>query len=98
MLALGGGLVTGMMAKSKEDSAKEGCIGTICPTAGNSSKDSAESLAGTANILFIAGGVLAATGITLILVGGDSEEETATLQLAPSPTPGGGGLFAWGTF
>jgi len=99
ILALGGGLVTGLIAKSNEDGAKEDCIGLICPGDASSEKDTAESLAGITNVLFIAGGVLAATGITLILIGDDSSSESsASLQLSPSPTPNGGGLTAWGTF
>jgi hypothetical protein len=43
--------------------------------------------------------VLAATGVTLFLVGGkNSSSDSATLQLAPMATVGGAGLSALGRF
>ena len=89
VLALGGGVITGVLAKNKEEQAKENCLGTVCPEVDESKKNSAQSLATTANVLFIAGGVLAATGITLVIVGGPAKAKT-TAQLTPGPqlTPG----------
>lgn len=101
ILTLGGGLVAGLLSQSKEEKAKEGCVGTICPSAGESSKNSAQTLATTANILLISGGVLAAAGITMVIVGGKSKNESAShasLHLTPGVQLGGGALFAAGTF
>ena len=99
LLALGGGVMTGLFAKRDESKAKEGCEGKICPSSGDAKRDSAESWAATANILFIAGGVLAATGVTLIVLGGaESSKATARLQVTPGLGPQGGALFAKGTF
>jgi hypothetical protein len=89
------------MAQSKETKAKEDCSGLICPSGAESTKNSAENLATTANVLFIAGGVLAAAGVSMVILGGASsgpEPNQATLRLSPGVQPGGGALFASGTF
>lgn len=99
LLALGGGTVTGIVAKSNESKAKEDCNGKICPSSGASKRDSAENLAKTANVLFIAGGVLAATGVTLVIVGAPGpSKDAARLELTPGIGLGGGALFARGSF
>lgn len=99
LLALGGGAITGLLSQNKEEQAKEGCLNKVCPSSNASERDSAESLATTANVLFIAGGVLAATGVTLVILGGaKSSKETASLEMAPGLGPQGGALFARGTF
>jgi hypothetical protein len=99
VLALGGGVVTGLLAKSSESKAKEDCLDKICPSSGEGKKNSAESLATTANILFIAGGVLAATGVTLVVLGGtEQSKDTARLEFTPGFGPQGGALFARGSF
>ena len=99
--ALLGGGVTGLLSKQREDDARAQCNGNVCPTAAREEFDSAKSLANLTNILLIGGGVLAATGITLIVVGGSKSQErptTASLMLTPAPLPEGGGLWASGTF
>jgi hypothetical protein len=99
--ALVGGVVTGVLAKSKSNSATGQCTGTVCPTAAESNFDSASSLAHVTNILWIGGGVLAATGLTLVLVGSHRAEDApaaARVELAPLLGPGNAGLFASGAF
>ncbi|HSC87688.1 MAG TPA: hypothetical protein VLC09_10475 [Polyangiaceae bacterium] len=106
--ALIGGVITGVMAKSKESSARDQCIdvaGTLtCPTSTQDEFDSASSLATVSTALFIGGGVLAATGVTLFIVGADSGgpkesgAPAARLQVTPYFGAGGGGLTALGTF
>ncbi len=99
--ALLGGGVTGLLTKQREDDARDQCAGNVCPTAARSDFDNAESLATLTNVLLIGGGVLAATGVTLILLGGDSKTEDPTaarILLTPSALPQGGGLWATGTF
>lgn len=99
VLALGGGVVTGLLAKSNESKAKEDCLGKVCPSSGEAKKNSAETLATTANVLFIAGGVLAATGVTLVVLGGaEQSKDTARLEFSPGIGPQGGAVFARGTF
>ncbi len=104
LLTLGGGLVVGSLAKSKESTALEGCRGEgdarVCPTSAETEIDSAASMASTANILLIAGGALAATGVVLFFVGGEETvgASSAHLRFAPVPLVGGGGLVASGRF
>ncbi len=103
VVALGVGGVLGISSQNKEKSAEEKCIDGVCKEATEGDFDSAKQMASTANILFIAGGVLAATGVTLVIVGGKSPTEkpptsAARLQLSPLAALGGGGLFASGHF
>lgn len=102
VLTLGGGAILGAMSQSKKSKAEESCIGEICLESAESEFDSASSMASTANILFISGGVLTAAGVTLIVVGGERKGEkdmsTAHLALSPAPVFGGGGLLASGRF
>lgn len=88
-----GGVVTGLMAKSKDSASKDGCIGTICPASNKSDHDSAKSLAGISTVLFIGGGLAAAAGATLIVVGGP-KDKAARLQLTPTAA----GVVAHGSF
>ena len=80
VLALGGGLVTGLLSQSKEKNAKETCIDNICPEDSKQDFDSAKTMATVANVLFISGGVLAATGITLVIVGGNRDDRSGALS------------------
>lgn len=104
LLTLGGGLVVGSLAKSKESTALEECRGDgdarVCPTATEGELDGAASMASTANILLIAGGALAATGVALFFIGGEepASQETAHIRFAPVPLLGGGGFVASGRF
>jgi hypothetical protein len=101
--ALIGGVITGFMAKGKEDDATGQCDAqNRCPTAAEADFDSASSLATTSTVLYIGGGVLAGAGIGMILFGGGGGKETppaaARLKLTPYVGPGGAGVFANGTF
>ena len=101
--AIIGGIVTGVMAKSASSRATDQCQDKVCPTKAESDFDSASSLATVTNVLFIGGGVLAATGVTLVIVGGkggsDSKAASAPrLELAPSVAATSAGFFARGAF
>lgn len=100
VVALGGGAVTGLVSNSREKTAQEGCVDNFCPTAGQDDMNAAKSLSTVANVLFISGGVLVATGVTLVILGSgdDGGEETARLRLSPSMAPSGAGIWASGTF
>lgn len=102
-----GGLVTGLMAKSKESSVKDACVdspsgGKLCPQSKQGDLDSAKSLATLTNVLMIGGVVVAGAGVTLIVMNPNKEGTAAafapTLKLSPSPLPAGGGLVAHGSF
>jgi hypothetical protein len=103
--ALVGGVVTGLMAKSKDKKATDACTDKVCPTSAEADFDSAKSLATVTNVLFIGGGVLAAAGVGLIIVGGSSSGENPKaaasaprLRLTPVAGTDGAGLFATGSF
>jgi hypothetical protein len=104
--ALIGGVVTGFMAKGKEDDATGQCDAqNRCPTAAEADFDSAASLATTSTVLYIGGGVLAGAGIGMILFGGGGGRESPPaaargprLELHPYAGPGGAGVFANGSF
>jgi hypothetical protein len=101
--ALIGGVVTGLMAKGKEDDATSQCDGKVCPTAAEKDFDSASSLAGVSTVLYIGGGVLAAAGLGLVVFGGGSNEAPAAaqaprLELSPYVGKNGAGFFATGAF
>jgi hypothetical protein len=104
--ALIGGVITGIMAKGKEDDATGQCdADNRCPTAAEADFDSASSLATTSTVLYIGGGVLAAAGVGMIIFGGGGGKESPPaaalaprLELTPYVGPGGAGVFANGTF
>jgi hypothetical protein len=103
-----GGVITGLMAKSKFNSVKDSCVTvgsqTLCPQSKQSDVDSAKSLATVTNVLIIGGALVAAGGVTLILIDPGSHAEAATrvvspsVGLSPSPLPGGAGVVAHGSF
>ena len=108
-----GGAVLGALSQSEESKARDECINDICSTDTEGKFDAAKTKATVANILFISGGVLAATGITLVIVGGNKPASAGNesalfhpqrlkspfrLEVTPTAQPGGGGILAWGSF
>lgn len=106
VLALGGGAFMGMQAKNQEKETRDKCVtlpvvGFSCPESSRADFRSAQQKAGLANVLLIAGGLVAAGGVVMIIVGGPKRSEgqaTATLSLSPAVGAGDAGLFASGTF
>ena len=101
--ALIGGVVVGLMAKGKESDAKSLCRDTLCPQSAESKFNSAQSLATVSNVLIIGGGVLAAGGVGMIILGGPKSAEApksarVTLRLLPAFGSDGGALWAAGSF
>jgi hypothetical protein len=105
VLALGGGVVTGLMSNGKESDARDKCRETggttYCPQSVKEDFDSASSLAGVTNVLLISGGVLTAAGVGMIIFGGPKTEAApaaAHLELTPVLSPGLSGFVAAGSF
>jgi hypothetical protein len=105
VLALGGGVITGLITRGKENTARDECRdganGTECPASVKADFESAQSLATVTNVLLISGGVLAAAGVTMIVIGGPTTEKAppaARLKLVPVVSPQASGLFATGSF
>lgn len=95
-----GSVFTGLSAKSKESDLEQACPDkTRCPRANEDTADSAKKMASLTNVLLIGGGLLVATGVTLVVVGKPSSPaSSASVQLAPVATPGGGGGMLFGRF
>lgn len=83
-LVVGG--VMGGLAMGQQSDAEEGCPNGRCSAEGNDARTSAGTFADVSTAMFIAGGVLAAAGVVIIIVApkGDRDEKpaaTASLKL-----------------
>ena len=99
-VAVGAGLVFGVIAKSKWDEAfdDEHCTGdNVCTERGIELTDQARSRATTATVLTVSGLVLAGAGIAIWVwpSGGDRKDAVA---LTPGVSSGGGELVLSGRF
>lgn len=85
---LGVGAVTGLVAAGKASDLKDACgDDDRCPPALQSDGDSAETFATVSTIGFIAGGIVALAGVTLLVVRpfGGSEGESAGVAIRVGP-------------
>jgi len=97
VVGLGVFATTGLMAKSKYDSVNDACGGERCDDPKYADDiDSGKSLQTVANVSLIIGAAGVLTGSALILFGGSSQTEQATV--AAAPLPGGGYLGYSGRF
>ncbi len=86
--AVGIGIGTGyaFRAKSKyDDSNQNGCNGDTCVGQGKVDRLDARSAGNTATVFFAVGGTLAVGGVVLFLLGGPSDDKTASPTLPLSP-------------
>lgn len=94
------GAVFGLVAKSKNDEAlsNDGCSGSVCTgpnaKAGASASSDANSAATVSTVAFIAGGVVAATGLALVIFA----PSAPGVHVTPAVGSGYGGLTATGRF
>jgi hypothetical protein len=101
VIAVGGGVFLGLSARSKNDDAKKsGCRpdGSHCTSDALAQHDDAKSQASLATIAFIAGGVLAAGGATLFVLGSRSSPRSASLSIGPVGSMSDAGVYAEGAF
>lgn len=98
--ALIGGAVTGLVASSKFKQ-----LETDCPDRKNcrlpdlaQRTDSIKTLSTTTNVLLIGGGILAAVGVTLILISPAKAAQSPAVSLQVSPLPAGGYVALTGSF
>jgi hypothetical protein len=103
VLALGGGVFMGLRANQQEKDARGKCAtlpnsGFSCPESIRGDFKTAQDSASLANVLYIAGGAVAAGGLVMILVGGPKQRESARLSISPVVDPRGAGLLAGGAF
>jgi hypothetical protein len=106
VLALGGGALMGSKAKRLESESRDKCerrltTGFTCPESTRDDFESAQQNARMANVLLIAGGVVTAGGLAMIIFGGPKTAEvppTARLELAPAFGYGHASVLAQGSF
>jgi hypothetical protein len=93
------GSAFGLTAISKNNDSKNGCTGGACSTPdAQQARDDARSAGNVSTIAFVAGGVLAATGVTLFVVGKRKNAETTGVSVAPAVGTTGCGLSLQGAF
>ena len=92
-----GGVIVGVLGKSQLSDLESSCLNKQCPSSKLSERDSIESKQTLANVFLVGGGIVAAGGITMIVLGKNKPESTG-LMIAPSVTPGLAGLVAAGRF
>jgi hypothetical protein len=69
VVGIGVGSVFGVIALSnKNDAEAAGCVGDVCPSSAASKRDDARNAGNVSTIFFVAGGVLAAAGVTIWLL------------------------------
>jgi hypothetical protein len=100
---LAAGAIFGLMASSSWSTAQKECGATSCSQYPQASSDEqkASTYATVSTVAFIAGGVAVAAGALLWLTAPSAENpaaSTAGMAIAPSLTPGGGGLLLRGGF
>lgn len=100
LAALIGGAVTGLMATSKFNK-----LESDCPDRKNCAisdldqrTKSVQTLSTTTNILLIGGGVLAAVGLTVVLLAPSGRSGSPAVSLQFSPGPAGGHVSVAGSF
>lgn len=92
-----GGVVTGLMGKSKLSALEDDCPNKKCTSDKQSDADSIKSLQTTTNVLWIGGALVAGAGAAMFVIGNKKKDET-TARVVPVVTHDGGGLFAVGKF
>lgn len=96
VVGLGVGTYFGIDAISKNNTSNQtGCSGNTCTQGAYTTRQDAISSATVSTVAFVAGGVLAAAGITLWLV---APKGDAAAQVTPVALSGGGGLTLTGVW
>jgi len=97
--ALGVGTIFGIVAMNKNDDAAEICNGSACAEqSGVDLIDEARSAATVSTVAFVAGGVLAAAGVVVVLATRSGSGGDARMSVAPALGPRVGGLVLSGGF
>jgi hypothetical protein len=94
------GSVFGLKAMGKNnDSNSSGCDGAVCTNADAlQARNDARSAAAVSTVAFVAGGVLAATGVTLFVIGKPKRSEQTSVSVVPSVGANQWGFVAQGAF
>jgi len=96
VVGLGVGAYFGLDAISKNNASNSsGCHGNMCTAGAFATREDARSSASASTVAFIAGGLLAAGGVTLWLV---APRGSTAVEVAPSALLGGGGVTVAGVW
>jgi len=94
-----GGVITGLMGKSKLSQLESDCPNKRCTADKQGDADSIASLQTTTNVLWIGGAVVAGAGAAMFFVGKKQEQQQGRfVRVAPTASQGGAGLVAVGRF
>jgi hypothetical protein len=99
VVGLGVGIGVGLAAKAKSNDAN-GCNGNTCAqnTPGANDHLSAVSMANAATVVFVIGAVAVAAGAVLYFTAPHPASPSASVAIAPTAMPGGGGAILAATF
>jgi len=92
--ALVGGAITGALTLTEADDIKQSCNQNVCPPELEADADSAKTLGNLSTGLFIAGGIVAAAGVAVLIVELNAAEDEPEVGLQIRP----GGLSLVGRF
>jgi serine/threonine-protein kinase len=96
VVGLGVGTYFGFDAISKNNASNQsGCNGNTCTAGAYGTREDAKSSATLSTVSFVAGGLLAAGGVTLWLL---APRGDASVQVAPVALAGGGGMLVGGVW
>jgi hypothetical protein len=99
VVGLAVGTVFGLTAIGKNNDSKNGCDKGVCTNADAfQARADARSAATISTVAVVAGGVLAAAGVTLLVMGKPKRSEQGNVSLSPSVTENQLGLGLRGTF
>lgn len=95
-----GGVVTGLMAKSKFDSLQSDCPNKRCPAGFDlgGKQDSINTLSTTTNVLLVGGGILVLAGAAAYFLSPGRSAESAAISVDFAPMVGGGHVSLSGSF
>jgi hypothetical protein len=89
---IGVGAALGAITLSKTSAIRAHCAGDVCPRDQQSAADGARTTATISTVAFIAGGVFAATGVTLLVLRPKAQKPSIGLSIGP------GSVLAQGAF
>ncbi len=96
--ALAGGVVVGLIGTNKFNSLKADCAAPKSCRDASQRADEVDRLELTANILYATGGILAAAGLTMVLLAPSGKQSPPPVSLQFSPGPSGGHVSLTGSF
>ncbi len=97
-VAVGGYFGIRAIAKNSDSNADRNCVGNSCNAPGAQARRDALSAGNTSTALMVIGGVLAAGGVALFILGGPSSESKPAVTASPAMGAGMAGFQLGGRF